>query len=165
MPVAASGNAAINATATAAASAVVAASTPTFTLPNNVKNVTAGGVSIASGAISQTVVGMARAFTVLSVACSGPLRLRLYSTVAAQTADLSRPNSVPPTPGTDHGVICDLYLQTMTQWTNWTLSPAAPGFNGNASISNQIYCSITNLSGSTASPTATISYVGDSTPN
>jgi hypothetical protein len=166
MPVSPSGQAGLNAAATSIAQAVVASAvTPQKPLPNNVKTVSAGGVSIASGAISQTIIGMARAFTVLSVVCSGPLQLRLYSTAAAQTADLNRPNSVAPTPGTDHGVICDLYLQSSSQYLDWTLSPAAPGCNDDASQSTNVYCSITNLSGSTAAPTAAITYVGDSTPN
>jgi hypothetical protein len=124
-----------------------------------VQTTTAGGTSLASGAIGQSILSLNGAFTILSVACNGPLRLRLYSTAAAQTADLSRPNTIPPTPGTAHGVICDLYLQTSGQYTNWILSPAAPGANGDSPQTATVYCSITNLSVSTASPSATITWL------
>jgi hypothetical protein len=124
-----------------------------------VTTITAGGSSLASGAIGESTLVLAPTFTIISVACNGPLRLRLYSSAAAQTADLNRPNTVPPTPGTDHGVICDLYLQSSGQYTLWTLSPIAPGANQETPQTSNCYCSITNLSAITASPVATISWI------
>jgi hypothetical protein len=124
-----------------------------------VQATTASGGSLAPGAIGQSTLTMNPAFTILSVACNGPLRLRLYSSAAAQTADVSRPNTIPPVPGTAHGVICDLYLQTSGQYTFWALSPSAPGANLETPQTANVYCSITNLSGSTASPQAVITWL------
>ncbi len=136
----------------------------TFAVPpgtggGGVTTVTANAGSLAPAAIGQTTLVMAPTITVLSVACNGPLRLRLYSTMAALTADLNRPSTVPPTPGTQHGVICDLYLQTSGQYTLWNLSPSAPGANLDSPQTSNCYCSITNLSAITASPTAQITWI------
>jgi hypothetical protein len=124
-----------------------------------VQTTNASGGSLASGAIGQSTLTFAPTFTILSVACNGPLRLRLYSTAAAQTADLNRPNTVPPTPGVSHGVICDLYLQTSGQYTSWNLSPVAGGCNDDSPQTSNCYCSITNLNSITASPTTAITWI------
>lgn len=124
-----------------------------------VTTISAGGTSLASGAIGQSTLVMAPTITVLSVACNGPLRFRLYSTMAALTADLSRPNTIPVTPGTQHGCICDLYLQTSGQYTLWDLSPSAPGANLDSPQTSNIYCALTNLNSITASPTASILWI------
>jgi hypothetical protein len=169
MPIGAAGNAQSNAAIKSIAQTVVnetinnLPSTPA-TQTNNISTVTASATSLASGAIAQSTILLARAFTVLSVVCNGALRLRLYSTAAAQTADLNRPNTVPPTPGTNHGVICDLYLASNTQYPLWNLAPVAPGSNDDNPQTTNVYCSITNLGVITASLTAAITYVADSQP-
>jgi hypothetical protein len=169
MPVGAAGNAQSNAAIKSIAQTVVNETinnlTPApATQTNNIATVTASAASLASGSIAQSTIQLARAFTVLSVVCNGALRLRLYSTAAAQTSDLNRPNTVPPTPGTNHGVICDLYLASNTQYPLWNLAPVAPGSNDDSPQTTNVYCSITNLGASTASLTAAITYVADSQP-
>jgi hypothetical protein len=170
MPIGAAGNAQSNAAVKSIAQTVVNETinnlTPTPATPtNNIATVTASATSLASGSIAQSTLTLARAFTVLSVVCNGPLRLRLYSTQAAANNDINRPNTVPLTPGTQHGCICDLYLQTSSQYLSWNLSPVAPGSNEDSSQTSNVYCSLTNLSGSTASISAAITYVMDSQPN
>jgi hypothetical protein len=114
--------------------------------------------SLAAGAIENDALTMAKMFTVYQVVVSGPARVRLYSTSAARTADASRSNQVPPTPGTQHGIIADLYLDTADKYT-WTCSPAIPGFNNDGTQATTIYAAITNLSGAPAAITATLYYV------
>ncbi|MFZ0232415.1 MAG: hypothetical protein WA306_09375 [Candidatus Acidiferrales bacterium] len=167
MPVGAAGNASSNAAIKSIAQTIVNETVENLTPAaptNNISTVTAAATSLASGSIAQSTLTMARAFTVLSVVCNGALRLRLYSTAAAQTADLNRPNTVPPTPGTNHGVICDLYLASNTQYLLWNLAPVAPGSNDDSPQSTNVYCSITNLGVTTVSLTAAITYVADSQP-
>ena len=87
-------------------------------------------------------------------------RVRLYNTTANRTADTSpdRPNSTPPVPGTQHGVLCDLYLDTADKYT-WWMSPPALGFNGDSPQVSTIYCAITNLDTSTQTITVTFTFV------
>jgi|HubBroStandDraft_1064217.scaffolds.fasta_scaffold03497_4 hypothetical protein len=173
MPIGAAGNAQSNAVIKSIAQTVVNdtinetinETINNLTPANNIATVTASATSLASGSIAQSTLTLARAFTVLSVVCNGPLRLRLYSTAAAQASDVSRPNTVPPTPGVNHGVICDLYLQSNTQYPLWNLAPVAPGSNDDSPQTTNVYCSITNIGATTASLTAAITYVADSQPN
>lgn len=113
--------------------------------------------SLANGAIANGTVSMAKTFALLHVSVSQASRLRLYSTAAARTADASRPNSVPPTPGTQHGVLADLYLDTNDKFS-WTMAPIALGFNWDATQSSNIYYAVTNL-GSTGTINVSMTYV------
>lgn len=57
-----------------------------------------------------------------------PVRIRIYASSAARTADLARNRYTPPTPGAQHQVIMDLVLTASTGYT-WVMSPLARGSN------------------------------------
>jgi hypothetical protein len=114
--------------------------------------------AIVSGSSEVTTLAMAKMFQVYQVQVSGPTRIRLYATAAAQTLDASRSNSVPPTPGTQHGVLLDLYLDTADKW-NWMCSPIAPGYNNDSPQSTTIYATITNIDTVNAAISLQINYV------
>jgi hypothetical protein len=126
------------------------------------KTVAVTTASLASGAIENDSLTMAKMFTAFKVVVSGPARVRLYATSAARTADASRGNTVPPTPGTQHGVLADLYLDTADKYT-WMCSPIIPGANNDSPQVATIYAAITNLSTGSAAITVTISYVPQET--
>ncbi len=90
-----------------------------------------------------------KSFGLQRVTVDRAARVRLYRTAATRDADLTRPNSVPPTPGTEHGVICDLYLDGITTVLDWWLDPMVEGYNGDGSQTTSIYYNITNLSAGT----------------
>jgi hypothetical protein len=87
-------------------------------------------------------------------------RVRLYSTAAARdvTAEVNRPNTIPPTPGTSHGVLADLYLDGINAALTWIMSPAATIFNGDSPQNKQVYYRITNIGTSTTAITATFTF-------
>jgi len=114
--------------------------------------------SLAAGAYQTGTLTMAKSFFSFKVVVSSAARVRLYSTAAARTADLSRSNQTPPVPGTQHGVICDLYLDTSDKWT-WICSPQFPGSNGDSTQSTTIYYAITNIGTVSTAITATVTYV------
>lgn len=87
------------------------------------------------------------------VVCTFKTRVRLYSTAALRDADVNRPYVMPMAPGTQHGMITDLYLNTADKLT-WVMSPAAEGSNIDDGSGN-IYFSITNLETTTKSLSVT----------
>jgi hypothetical protein len=108
-------------------------------------NVSISGGSLNSMAAGATVTGtltMAKSFLLLEVVCNYPTRIRLYSSAVAQTADLSRPYTIPINLGTQHGVICELVLSSGS--LSWPLSPAAYGSNLDTG-SATIYFTVTNM--------------------
>jgi hypothetical protein len=115
--------------------------------------------SLANNATENSTVTMNKSFTIVQVTVNKAARLRLYSTAAARTADAARANSVPPTPGTEHGCIIDLYLDTSDKFT-WFLSPCADGANLDGTPTASIYYALTNLSGSTGTVTFTVTFIG-----
>jgi hypothetical protein len=114
--------------------------------------------SLAANASENDTLTMAKMFTAYMITVNYPARVRLYSTAAARTADASRANSVPPVPGTQHGVIADLYLDTSDKYT-WLCSPDIPGSNKDGPQSTAIYAAITNLDVTSRAITATIYFV------
>jgi hypothetical protein len=117
------------------------------------------GVIVALGRETGTVT-MDKAFIILRCVVNKAARVRLYNTSAHRDSDATRPNTIPPTPGTQHGVICDLYLDGTNEALDWWLSPCAWGANGDATQLTTIYYTISNLDKTnSATITATISYV------
>lgn len=113
--------------------------------------------SLATNAIGNGTVNVAKTFALLHVSATQFCRIRLYTTSSARTSDASRPNSVPPTPGTQHGVLVDLYLDTSDK-LSWTMSPIALGFNYDGTQSSTIYYAVTNL-GAANTVGVTLTYV------
>ena len=113
---------------------------------------------LATGAIESGSVSLAKALTVFGATVGTPARIRLYSTAAARDADVNRSNMVPVTPGSQHGMILDLYLNTSDKFT-WVMSPPAQGASADTPQTATIYYSITNLSTSSRAITATLTYL------
>jgi hypothetical protein len=113
--------------------------------------------TLATNATQTGTIAMAKTFGLLNVRVSQAARVRLYINAAARTADASRSNQTPPTPGTQHGVLVDLYLDTGDKFT-WQMSPAQIGYNWDATQSTSIYYSVTNLGG-TGTVQVTLTYI------
>jgi hypothetical protein len=93
------------------------------------------------------------------VTVDGPARVRLYATAAFRDADLGRPNTIPPTPGTQHGVLVDLFLDGSNSTLNWFLFPVATIYNADNPQVRQVYYTINNLDkANTNAVTATFVY-------
>ena len=102
------------------------------------------------------VLTMAKAFVALTVTVNAPARVRLYSTVSAQTADLARPSTQGPGYGTEQGIIGDIYLDTapiVWQAVNMV------GANGDSPQSATIYITVDNISNASETVTVSVSYV------
>ena len=112
--------------------------------------------SVAAAANVTGVVTMAKSLMLQQVVCTFKSRVRLYSTAAARDADVTRPFAIPIAPGTQHGMICDLYLNTNDKFT-WIMSPAAEGSNLDDGSAN-LYFSVTNIDTVTRSLTVTFTY-------
>ena len=113
--------------------------------------------SLATGGVQTGTIAMAKTFGLLNVRVSQAARVRLYINAAARTADASRSNQTPPVPGTQHGVLIDLYLDTGDKFV-WQMSPAQIGFNWDTTQSTSIYYSVTNLGG-TGTVQVTLTYI------
>jgi hypothetical protein len=109
-------------------------------------------VTSPSGAVTTGTVAMAQIGRLLRLASNAPLRVRLYSTVAYQTADQSRPVSVYPPAGS--GLLFEGV--TSVGLPSFDTGPVPEFFNAETTITNAIaYC----LEPSTAvSTTATFTY-------
>lgn len=86
-------------------------------------------------------------------------RIRLYRTAAARDADLNRGNATPPTPGTQHGVCAEWYLDGINWALTWYPDPVPHVYNGDSPETTTIYYNITNISGSTHTVQVTFTYV------
>jgi len=92
-----------------------------------------------------------KSYSLLKVQTSAAAWVRLYTTSAARTSDSSRVQTVDPTPGS--GVIAEVIT---TGGQTQLITPAIIGFNNDTIPDNTIYLAVTNLSGSTAAITATL---------
>ena len=95
--------------------------------------------SLDANATEQAGITLSPSFEVLRVSADGPCRIRLYSSAAARAADLSRPVSTAPTPGT--GLILEVVL---TAAGSLDLDPHAHGANMEAEPSAILPAAITN---------------------
>jgi len=103
-------------------------------------------------------VAIAKMFTLLRCTLDGPGRVRLYRTAATRDADLTRLN-IPPSAGTDHGIIADFFLDAVYWALDWWADPPVVGYNGDDFQTTTIYYNVTNTSGSTRAVSATLTYV------
>lgn len=99
--------------------------------------------SLAAGAsdTSHTLTGAKTAF-VYKGSTTYPARVRIYSTSAARTADLSRPIGFPPTPYS--GFLAELITAAGTLSFNYTPTGRML-FNLDGSVAATVYMTITNL--------------------
>jgi hypothetical protein len=103
---------------------------------------------------------LAKTFILLGVTVNHPARVELYQTAAAQAADSSRPNTTPPTQGSDDGVICDFYLDPTTvpggtYPATWYPNVSIIGANLESSPASTIAYQITNIDVATETITVT----------
>lgn len=149
-----------------AASAQGASSTTSATV------VTSSSTSTNNPAVSQTAsvtttvlnpgarytgsITMAKSFVVLQVTVNNAARVRLYSTAAAQTADLARPLTQGPGFGTEQGIIGDIALDTAPAvWQAVNMV----GANGDSPQSTTVYITVDNISQATQAYTVSVLYV------
>jgi hypothetical protein len=104
---------------------------------------------------------MSQAFLLLNVTVNRPCRVELYQNAAAQAADASRPNTVPPTAGQPHGVILDLYIDATTfgAHPSFNLAPSVPGANLDSPVTDNIAYQITNLDTTTGPVVVTFEFI------
>lgn len=102
-----------------------------------------------------TTVRLAKGFQLQSVNASGPCRVELYSTAAAQSLDKSRGVETGPTSSTA-GLILDLVL--LEPVLSWAVLDCV-GCNRDAKPSSTIYATITNLSTGVAPFTVSFTYL------
>ena len=99
---------------------------------------------------------MAKAFVVLQVTVNNPARVRLYSTLSAQTADQSRPFSQGPGYGTEQGIIGDIVLDTVpVVWQAVNMV----GANGDSPQSTTVYITVDNISQASQTISVGVQYV------
>lgn len=139
---------------------VQTSSTSTTVLPT-AKNASITTPVLNAGVSYQGVLTMAKSFILMQVSVDQPARVELYSNANFQTLDAGRmafigstPN--PPVAGTQHGVIADLYLDSTL---SWIMSSDAVASNADNPQSVLIYITVTNISASTNSITASLAYV------
>lgn len=121
---------------------------------------TATTTSLAAGAsTTATSIILSRIYRLLSITTDRPARIRLYGTVAAQTADLNRVIGSDPAPGAD--VMFD-YV-TATGALTAVMSPLVDGSNMETIPTNIIAMTVQNLDSITSTVTVTFTYIDAST--
>src|SRR5579864_775683 len=118
--------------------------------------VTKTTASLANNATETGTVTVAKTFTMMKAVATVQSRIRLYSTVAARDADISRSIGVIVPP--DSGLLLELVLNSGSI-LSYPLSPMIVGANLETSPSAAIAYSITNISGSTSTVGVTFTYL------
>lgn len=122
---------------------------PYFNEGSSIETVQIVTASLADGAQEQASINIGKAFHVLQIDSDAYCRLRLHKTGAAAVADAARTFSDRSFVGTQHKMICDVELTSGTGLT-WVLSPAPLGHNADLPMTDEIYYTVDNGSGSTA---------------
>jgi len=107
--------------------------------------------TIANNATANASITGFKAYALLKITTSAACWLRIYTDAASRSADSTRVQGVDPFPGS--GVIAEI-ISTTAQTI--IISPGTIGFNNEASPTTAIPVAITNLSGSSAAITATV---------
>lgn len=107
--------------------------------------------SLANGGNANVTISGFKSYALLSVSTDQASRVRLYTSNAAAASDFSRAQGVDPNPGA--GVIAEVIT---TGANTVVISPAAIGFNNEATPVPNIPAIITNNSGSTLAITVTL---------
>lgn len=121
-----------------------------------VKSINAGTIADANTAIGTEAVHKCAMF--LKVVVNAPCRVRLYSTDAFRTADLSREATTPVAAGAQTGLILDLVLNNTTG-LSWHMSPPAYGANADDTVSDTLYWAVQNLSGGSTNITVELTCI------
>jgi len=107
--------------------------------------------SLADGASEDSTFSGYKGYVLYKIETSAAAWVRLYTSVAARTADASRLEGVDPLPGS--GVVAEIIT---TGAETILISPGAIGFSSEASPSSSIPCTITNKAGVTTTITVTV---------
>ena len=97
------------------------------------------------------VTGAYKSYLLFKIQTDRAAWIRVYTSIAARSADSSRSIDVDPLPGS--GVIAEIIT---TGASTQVLTPAVIGFNDEATPVNTIYLSVTNRSGTTGTVTVTL---------
>lgn len=101
-------------------------------------------------------LSMAKSYIVLFVSVNTAARVRLYSTAAAQTVDLSRPITSGAGFGTEQGIVGDMVLDTApVVWEAQNMT----GVNGDSPQGATAYLTCDNLSSSSTAINVSVVYV------
>lgn len=100
-------------------------------------------------------VSGSRGYTLYKISSSVPAWIRVYINTTSRNNDTSR--LINEDPSTDSGVVAEVITGALNQTVHFT--PAIVGFNDEGSADTDIYVSVTNLSGSTADITVSLTYV------
>ena len=110
--------------------------------------------SLANNATGNLTIAGSPSYFLLSIATSNSSWVRLYIDNASRIADAARPQGTDPTYGS--GVIAEIItLGPATQ----IVTPSVVGFNNDSPVTNNIYCAVTNLSGSTNAITVSLNII------
>lgn len=116
----------------------ITVSTTTGTLPNN-------------SSAYPNITGAAKSYLLYSIQTDRAAWVRVYTTIAARSADASRDIDVDPLPGS--GVLAEVITN---QATTIPMTPATMGFNMDATPAETIYLAVTNVSGTSATVNVTL---------
>ena len=97
------------------------------------------------------ITGAYKSYLLFKIQTDRAAWVRVYTSIAARSADSSRSIDVDPLPGS--GVIAEIIT---TGASTQVLTPAVIGFNDEATPVNTIYLSVTNRSGTTGTVTVTL---------
>lgn len=114
--------------------------------------------ALATLANEKGVVALGKTVVILKVVADKICRVRLYATTAQRDADESRAANIPPTAGTQHGVLLDLLLDTSDKLT-WILSPPAYVDDAKSSPDGNIAYTIGNVDTTTQAITVNFTRV------
>ena len=93
-----------------------------------------------------------KTYVLFKVTTSAAAWVRIYTDDASRTADATRLQGADPVPG--NGVIAEVIT---TGAVTQAITPGTIGYNADATLSNNIYLSVTNLSGTVSNITVTLS--------
>lgn len=120
--------------------------------PRSTASVSTG--SIANAATANTSVTLAKGYALYKVQTSAAAWVRVYGNATQRTADAGRSQFTDPQPGA--GVMAEVITAGAS---TVVVSPAAFGWNDDGTPSSTIPVAVTNLSGSTADITVTLTYL------
>jgi len=111
--------------------------------------------SVANAASTTASITGFKGYNLYKVYSSHAAWIRIYTNVAARSSDSSRAQGTDPTP--DVGIITEVITSSAGQTV--TLAPAVLGFNDESPVTTAVPIAVTNLSGSSATITVTLTLV------
>jgi hypothetical protein len=110
--------------------------------------------SIANGATGNITITGYKGYALYKIQTSAAAWVKVYVSTAARSSDSSRAEGADPTPGS--GVVAEVIT---TGAETILISPGTVGYSNESTPSTDIYCAVTNKSGSTTTITVTLTLV------